>query len=90
MEYTGNKQFPDGETLTFQFGGEGNSFIVMTTSINDGIDREVTLTVATTEGASRRQESVTAIQTGSRELLYDSQDEIVADNNGINLKVLKN
>lgn len=83
------KPFPDGAVLSATYEGRGDGSVVLTAPPNDDIDREVTLTVSTHAGAVTRSESVTVVQEGLRELLYDAGGGLIETVDGRYLKTLK-
>lgn len=78
--------FPDGGKLTAEYEGAGNGTLTLTAEANEGIDRELTLNVKTTEGNISKSISVT--HEGKREVFNASDDEFDASDG--QLQVLKN
>lgn len=70
------KTFSDGGKLTIDYTGEPwTGSIDFVASKNEGLDREMELTVKTTNG--KASQKITVHQEGLRELLFDSNGEVI-------------
>lgn len=80
----------EGEgSFTATYDGSGNGSVVVSSDVNEGIDREQRITVETTEGNNPKSESVSIKQYGMREIFLPSDgDFILADDGTFN--VMKN
>lgn len=81
------RYFNDGEPLTLQYSGNGDSVIVVSADTNEGIDREATIVLTGLSGAPVT--SFTVQQPGLRELVYDATEELLLTADGTTLKALK-
>lgn len=74
-------------TATYEGSGSGSASI--SSDVNEGIDREQSITIETTKGNNPKYESVVVTQVGRREVFLPSDgDFILAD--GGTLNTLKN
>ena len=72
-------------TATYEGSGSGSAFIA--SDVNEGIDREQSISVETTDGGIR--ESISVKQYGMREVFIPSDGEFVLADGGT-FNVLKN
>lgn len=63
--------------ITATYDGSGNGTAIITSDINEGIDREQTINVSTTEGSNPKNVGVVVRQAGWREVFAVSDGEFV-------------
>lgn len=73
--------------ITATYNGSGNGSVSISSDINEGIDRQLTISVKTTQGANQKTKSVVVLQYGLREVL-DASDGgfVLADGGTYNVK----
>ena len=74
-------------TATYEGSGSGSAYV--SSDINEGIDREQTITVETTYGNNPKSVGITVKQNGMRECLQASDGEFLTADGGT-FNVLKN
>lgn len=80
------KQWDNGDLATFTFNGEGSGSVSVSSEQNEGIDRAMVVSVATTAGSPVVERSVTVNQAGLREVFMASDgDFILADGGTYNV-----
>lgn len=67
------KQWNDGESLTVTYDGDRDGSAVVTSGVNESIDREQEITVQTTFGENPKQAQVRVRQSGMREIFNVSE-----------------
>ncbi len=75
------KRWNDGESFTVAYDGDRDGSAVVTSSVNEGIDREQTITVQTTN-SSPKSETVKVTQVGLREIFNASDGEFILADGG--------
>lgn len=72
--------------ITATYEGSGNGSVVVSSDVNEGIDREQRITVETTEGNNPKSESVSIKQYGMREIFLPSDGNFnLADSGTFNV-----
>ncbi|MCD8270582.1 MAG: hypothetical protein LUD46_20475 [Parabacteroides sp.] len=76
-----NKPFPDGGTLNIEYTGSGNGSISYSSTVNEGLDREIETVVKTTKGAPVEVSRLVK-QAGKREKFNASDGEFILKDGG--------
>lgn len=76
------KQWNDGKDLTVTYTGSGDGQAVFTSETNEGIDKEIDVTIRTTKGNNPQSKVVKVKQEGLREEYITSDGDVymTADN----------
>lgn len=74
--------------ITATYEGSGNGSVAVSSDINEGIDREQSITVETTAGANKKSESISVLQEGLREI-FEPSDGLFVLADGGTFNVLK-
>lgn len=76
------KQWDDGKNLTATYTGSGDGEATFTSEVNEGLDKEINITIKTTSGNNVDEKSVVVRQVGLREEYITSDGEVykTADN----------
>lgn len=82
------KQWNDGESFTVAYDGDRDGSAVVTSGVNEGIDREQTIVVATTN-SNPKQVAVAVTQVGLRERFITSDGLVFCVTDGGRFAVLK-
>lgn len=81
-----SKQWSDGGSLSVTYDGDGDGSAIFSSSTNEGIDREMSVTFV---DVSRKVSATRTVrQVGKREILYASDGALYASD-GTTLNVLK-
>lgn len=82
-------QWNEGDgAITATYNGSGDGSVTITSDINEGIDREQSITVSTTQGENPKSASVSIVQIGLREI-FISTDEVFVLSDGGTFNVIK-
>lgn len=76
------KQWNDGKNLTVTYTGSGDGEAVFTSEVNEGIDKEISVTIKTTKGNNPKEESVMVKQSGMREEYVTSDGDTYMTSDG--------
>lgn len=72
--------------ITATYGGSGNGSAAIASDVNEGVDREQTITVKTTAGNEPKEVDVNVKQLGMREVFMASDgDFLLADDGTFNV-----
>lgn len=73
--------------ITATYNGSGNETVLVSSDINEGIDRQMTINVKTTQGTNQKTKSIVVSQLGLREVFSPSDGSfILADGGTYNVK----
>lgn len=73
--------------ITATYNGSGNETVLVSSDINEGIDRQMTINVKTTQGSNQKTKSIIVSQLGLREVFSPSDGSfILADGGTYNVK----
>lgn len=75
--------------ITATYNGSGNETVLVSSDVNEGIDRQMTINVKTTQGSNQKTKSIVVSQFGLREVLSPSDGSFILADGGT-YNVLKN
>ena len=82
------KQWDNGDLLTLSYSGEGNGSISIVSVPNEGIDRSMTVVIATTKGSPVASQDIIVNQEGLREV-FNASDGVFLLSGDSTFNVLK-
>lgn len=75
--------------ITATYNGIGNETVLVSSDVNEGIDRQMTINVKTTQGTNQKTKSIVVSQFGLREVFSPNDGSFILADGGT-YNVLKN